>query len=117
MNLTQILLITVIVGLIVYDVFAGKLGQPTESSALRDWGRHFTTLPFTAGFLLSHWFVNTTHLWASGWMLALPILFILSLWDLFWNVEKKDLSPWYRYPGLWAGVGAVCGYLMWAQGP
>lgn len=110
MNLTQIILISVVVGLIVYNIPA----VPKESQVLRDWGRRYNALPFCGGFLLGHWWVNHNNLWRSGWMLALPIILGLVGWDYYWNSKPRDWK-WYRYSGLWAVVGILVGTLMWAQ--
>lgn len=121
MNLTQILLVLVILGLIAYDVIAGKLGQPTESAVLRDWARDWTILPFTAGFLLGHWFGPHVHADVSGWMWALPIMGVLLGIDVYWNVIRPQKirlvapPPWWRYSLWYALAGIPVGMLLWPQ--
>lgn len=111
MNLTQWILCLLIVGLIIYDVFA----KPTLSQALRDWGKEFVGLPFCAGLLLGHWFLNHSDLWLSGWMYALPIILGLVAWDIVWNLKPRPLV-WYRHPAIYASLGVAGGAIFWGQG-
>ncbi len=112
--ITQIILIAAIVGLIVYDVLAKVFSAPTESSVLRTWGEKYTALPFCAGILLGHWFINHNNLWLSGWMYAAPMIVALVIWDFVWN-RKTHVTVWYRYPGLWALIGVPVGAFLWGQ--
>jgi hypothetical protein len=117
MTITHWLLIGIIIGLLIYDALVNKFGVPTESQVLRDWGQKFTALPFTAGFLLGHWFFNHVNLWTTGWMYALPLFIGLGAWDGWWWANNKALGVWYRYPGLWASLGILAGHFLWGQHP
>lgn len=112
--ITKLLLVAVIVGLIVYDAFAGSLGQPTESSVLRDWARDWTILPFIAGFLLTHWFAPRPHADVSGWMWALPIMVVLLGIDVYWNIWGTGIPAW-RYSLWYALLGMPVAILLWPQ--
>lgn len=112
--ITKLIIAAIIVGLIVWDVFAGQLGQPTESSVLRDWARDWTLLPFMAGFLLTHWFAPRVNANVSGWMFAIPFMVGLTALDLYWNI--KGLAPvWWRYSMLYAFLGMPVGFFLWPQ--
>lgn len=113
--ITKLILVFVIVGLIVYDVFAGALGQPTESAVLRDWARDWTLLPFTAGFLLGHWFAPMRTVSQSGWMLCIPIMAVLFGVDLFMNLKYPGVTPGWRYSLWYAAAGIPVGMLLWGQ--
>lgn len=115
MTLTHWVLIATIVALIAYDAIVATIGQPTESQILRDWGQKRVALPFTAGFLAAHWFMNRNSQWPSGWMLALPIILALVGWDVWWN-HKDRPRVWYRWPGLWLLAGLPVGCFLWGQG-
>lgn len=127
MNLTQGAVIGVIVALIVYDVFAGKIGQPTESQVLRDWAKNWTIMPFMAGLLLTHWFAPRAHPDISGWGWCLPMMALLIGVDIGWNYWGRALLndrtynpawvlPWWRYPYAYAVLGMPFGYFLWPQG-
>jgi len=113
-NITQLLIVATIVGLIAYDVIAGANGQPTESAVLRDWSVRWTLLPFVAGFLSSHWFAPRAHADVSGWMWALPAMVILLGIDLVWNLKGLP-RVWWRYPYLYFILGVPVGYFFWPQ--
>lgn len=120
--ITQLILVGVIVALIVYDVYAGSLGQPTESAVLRDWARDWTLLAFVAGFLLGHWFGPRVHADVSGWMWALPIFFVLFVLDLGWVTWAKARwaaqglkDPWWRWSLWYALLGIPAGIWLWPQ--
>lgn len=131
MNLTQGIIIGVIVALIVYDVFAGRLGQPTESQVLRDWSRNWTIMPFMAGLLMTHWFAPRAHPDISGWGWCLPMMALLIGVDIGWNVwggtkefivngvklaSVTQTTPWWRYPYVYAVLGMPFGFFLWPQG-
>lgn len=115
MNLTQLLIVLVIIGLLAYDAFAPKLGQPTESQVLRGWAIKWNVLPFCAGILLGHWFFWSDHPWSKGWMYALPSILIVLAYDIFLNLKGMTDKHWLRYPGLWALIGVPVGALLWGQ--
>ncbi len=114
MTITHWVLISIILGMLLYDVLAVAKYWPTLSQVLRDWGRSYSALPFTAAFLLGHWFLNHNDIWKSGWMFALPILIGLCVWDYFWN-QKERAWVWYRYPGIYIALGIAGGYFLWPQ--
>lgn len=113
--LTKLIVIGVIVGLIVYDVVALKIGQPTESMILRNWGLDWTLLPFIAGFLLAHWFAPVKQYNQSAWMYALPIFALLLSVDLFMYFKHSGYYPVWRYPLWYALAGIPTGILLWPQ--
>lgn len=113
--ITEIITVASIIGLIVYDVFAMKIGQPTESMVLRDWGRDWTLLPFVAGFLLGHWFGPRQVVTSSAWMYALPILGVLLAVDIFWNIKFHGVYPFWRYSLFYALAGIPAGMYLWGQ--
>lgn len=118
--ITKLIVIGVIVGLIVYDVFAQGLGQPTESMVLRNWARDWSLLPFCAGFLSAHWFAPRQHIDISGWMWNLPMMALLLGIDIGWNIWGDKLLTDLTYPGwrfpLWYFIlGLPFGYFLWDQ--
>jgi hypothetical protein len=115
MNLTKVILLIVIFGLLIYDGFVGLLGQPTESQVLRDWGHVSVCLPFVAGFLLGHWFLPRRNPSGSAWGNAAVILIVLGAWDLYWLISGRTDCPFYRYPGFYALAGIPCGTFLWGQ--
>jgi len=115
MNITELVILFTIVGLIAYDVIAGANGQPTESAVLRDYSVRWTILPFVAGFLLTHWFAPREHHDVSGWMWALPPMGILLTIDIIWNVKGLP-RVWWRWPFFYAILGMPVGYFFWPQG-
>lgn len=115
MNITEAVVIAVIVILLAYDVVALKIGQPTESMVLRDWGWEFSALPFTAGFLTGHWFFPRQTFFVSGWMYALPILVALIIFDLVWKYKAQSRKSWFRYPGMYFLLGIPAGMYLWGQ--
>ena len=114
MNLTEYIVIATIVILLTYDVIAVKIGEPTESMVLRDWAMDFTALPFTAGFLVGHWFFPRQTFFVSGWMYALPILISLLIFDIVWKAKKLP-RHWSRYPGWYFILGVPAGMYLWGQ--
>ena len=115
LNLTQWIVIAVIVGLLAYDVIVGKIHQPTESTVIRDWGWKFNTFAFTAGFLIGHWFLPRKVVSFTAWGYALPILGGLMAFDIFWMIKYKSERRWFRWPGWWALIGIPCGMFLWGQ--
>lgn len=117
--LTKIILIAVIVGLIVYDIFARDLSGVTESMVLRDWARDWTLLPFCAGFLLGHWFAPQAKVNWSAWMYALPIFAGLLIVDIVFNLKgynpETTTLPMWRYSLWYALAGIPLGAVLWAQ--
>src|SRR4051812_45715997 len=102
MNLTKIVLLVAIIGLLLYDAFVGMLGQPTESQQLRDWAHVSVCLPFVAGFLLAHWFLPRRKVNGSVWTNAAVIIVLLAIWDIAWLISGRHDMPVYRYAGFWA---------------
>ena len=112
--ITKLIVALTIVGLIVYDAFAGSLGQPTESQVLRDWARDWTLLPFIAGFLVGHWFAPRQVVSYSAWGFCLPIFGILLAIDIYFNV-KQLAPPAWRYSLFYALAGIPVGMYLWGQ--
>lgn len=118
MNLTKIVLLSAIFGLLIYDAFVGTLGVPTESQVLRDWALQSVTLPFTAGFLLGHWFFPRKEVDYSAWVFAAIFLLAFGAWDIYWfynNLPGTMPNVWYRYPGWYALLGVPVGTYLWGQ--
>ena len=113
--ITKALIISVIIILIAWDIFAYSLGNSTESTVLRDWSWDWTLLPFVAGFLLTHWFFPRSKTSKTGWMYAIPIFIVLLSFDLIWHKYGIDPRPWFRYPGVYAFLGLPAGYFLWPQ--
>lgn len=113
---TEIVVAATTVGLLAYDVIALKVGQPTESMVLRDWARSWTLLPFVAGFLLGHWFGPRQDPSFSAWAYALPIMALLLVGDVVWNVWfSSGEVPWWRYSLWYALAGIPAGMYLWGQ--
>lgn len=115
MNLSQFAIVLTFLSLIAYDVLAGPNGQPTISMALRDWAWHWTYLPFTFGFLITHWFFPRRNADVSGWMWALPFFIGLIAFDLLWHQYGVVERPWFRYPGFYVLIGGPVGFFLWPQ--
>lgn len=112
--ITKLVVALTTVLLLAYDVIAGKIGQPTESMVLRDWGRDWTILPFIAGFLLGHWFGPRQNVSFSAWGFALPILAVLLVTDIVWNLKGLPPTAW-RYSLWYALAGIPAGMYLWGQ--
>jgi hypothetical protein len=97
------------------DVWLNANGGPTESQVLRDWGMAMTFFPHLVGFLMGHWFFPRRTTLSFGWMIAIPIWAVLISWDIWWDIHHPGVTPWYRFPGIWAMIGAVCGSILWGQ--
>jgi hypothetical protein len=113
--LTKLIVSLTIVGLIVYDVFAGSLGQPTESSVLRDWARDWSILPFIAGFLVGHWFAPRQIVDVSVWTFMLPVFAILIIIDLIMYFKYSGYYPGWRYSLWYVLLGIPFGMYIWGQ--
>lgn len=119
-EITKIVVVSVIVGLIGYDVICPSIGQPTESMVLRNWARDWSLLPFCAGILTAHWFAPQRQIDISGWMWNLPIMGILIGTDIGWNLWGNSIHtdltyPWWRFPFWYFLMGLPCGYFLWDQ--
>lgn len=110
----QIIIIIAIVGLLGYSACAASKGKVTISQQLRDWSLKWTCLPFCAGVLATHWFMPLDKTLGLGWMVLLPVILLLLVWDIVWNQKQRE-RVLYRYPGVWLVMGGVFG-LLWAQG-
>jgi hypothetical protein len=114
--ITELVLWQVILELLIYDVVALKIGQPTESMVLRDWARDWTVLPFIAGFLSAHWFAPRQNVSWSAWGFALPILGALLIGDLIWNLKfAQNPIPWWRFSFIYFALGTPVGCYLWGQ--
>lgn len=115
MNFTEWFVVGTGIIWLAYDVYVVKVGKSTESQVIRDWGQRWTYFPFVMGVLVSHWFINLDHPPQFGWMIVLPAIIALVVWDLFWRTKPRE-RVWFRYPGLWLLIGEAAG-LLWSQTP
>lgn len=115
MNVTQMLILMITAILLIYDVYAMPLGQPTESMVFREWAWKANTVPFIWGFLMGHWFMPRQHVSTSGWMYALPIMVSLIVYDVLYN-HYGGTRRWFRYPIWFVLFGIPVGAYLWGQG-
>lgn len=115
MNFTEWFVVGTGIIWLAYDVYVVKVGKSTESQVIRDWGQRWTYFPFVGGFLCGHWWFNDLCVGPSGWMFALPMIVALAIWDIAVHVKGLPTKVWYRYPGLWIGLGIPVGAFLWGQ--
>ena len=116
MNFSEIVILSTFVAWIVYDLYCGRLSQPTLSMVLRDWGAKWNFFAALIGFLVGHWFFPREHVDISGWGWTLPVMASIFIFDLLWHRFGKLHRPWFRYSGLWFLIGIPVGTFLWGQG-
>lgn len=114
MNFTQWFVIGIVVLLLVYDGIVGWIGQPSESTMIRDWAWQFNTVPFVMGIVSAHWFFPRQS-WNNPVVgKTLPFIAILALYDFLWWKYGASEPRWFRYPGMYFLLGMPVGVWLWA---
>lgn len=108
---------------IAWDVVLGLKRQKTESMWLAEWSRCWNVLPFLAGTLCGHWFMQNPHPNYALWPVALALTLAVLAYDLLcrpWSVKGASVTllepvKWLRYPGLWLALGIPVGFFFFPQ--
>lgn len=102
-----------------WDLYLALRHQKTESQHIRDWAWDSNLLPFAAGTVLGHWFLNRKPDEHGGgprnspWIVA-GSLGAVAAWDVAWALSRGQRHSWIRHPAIWAGLGIANGGLFWA---
>lgn len=120
---TAVVLISVPVGLLLWDGYIGydrvhnQSDARTESMLLRDFSWRSSAVPFAAGAVAAHWFFNLKDSreqehWKTGFA-ALGAVAALDI-ALALTHTAQDRPAW-KHPAIWFGLGLGVGTFSWAQ--